>query len=98
MVDREDALDILKPTIGIYEKITVESDTIGKDFVEAFKMSVKALENQKTGHWETICPITSWQFTRDHYKCSECGTHWEYTFNYCPNCGAKMEGENNEQG
>ena len=22
--------------------------------------------------------------------CSECGTQWEYTPNYCPNCGARV--------
>lgn len=26
------------------------------------------------------------------YTCSECGTHWDDTL-YCPNCGARMDGE-----
>ena len=33
------------------------------------------------------------------YKCSECGDMWSYGAmlhcNYCPNCGAKMDGEPN---
>lgn len=39
-----------------------------------------------------------------NYKCSECGEWWgsDYNdevindFNYCPSCGAKMDGEENE--
>ena len=45
-------------------------------------------QEPKIGHWDTrAC------------KCSECGyqiTFSEYTehkYKYCPNCGAKMEGE-----
>ena len=49
--------------------------------------------NQKTGHWTR----SKKQFTVGEYlyKCSECGTTWEFGWNYkyCPNCGAKMEGE-----
>lgn len=33
------------------------------------------------------------------WKCSECGCVFEDeepTYNYCPNCGADMKGENNE--
>jgi len=37
----------------------------------------------------------------DWMRCSECGKRDKYCpatmTNYCPNCGAKMEGETNEQ-
>jgi hypothetical protein len=26
------------------------------------------------------------------WECSECGVWGHYTYNYCPNCGAKMDG------
>lgn len=65
---------------------------------DAIRLAYKALENQKTGHWikQHIGQITT-------YKCSECGrivkddTGYDVTkdYPYC-NCGAKMEGENNE--
>ena len=49
----------------------------------------------KTGHW-----IEKDGFDGDtYYDCSECGeswttiegTPWDNQYNYCPNCGAKMD-------
>ena len=31
--------------------------------------------------------------TKDLYRCSECNTSWDAKSHYCPNCGAKMDGE-----
>ena len=42
------------------------------------------------GHWNTINQIAtglSWK-----YRCNDCGCTQEYTHNYCPNCGARMDG------
>ena len=59
---------------------------------------IEELENQKTGHW-----IEKDGYDGDtYYDCSECGesfcliegTPTDNLYNYCPNCGAKMEGEN----
>lgn len=33
----------------------------------------------------------------DWFRCSECGVGFESATNYCPNCGAKMQGDDNEQ-
>ena len=32
------------------------------------------------------------------YKCSECNTTWGVRNNYCPNCGAKMDGKGADNG
>ena len=32
-------------------------------------------------------------FYQDFYKCSVCGSSYDGRPNYCPNCGAKMDGE-----
>ena len=31
------------------------------------------------------------------WDCSRCGIHMETRWNYCPNCGAKMDGERKEK-
>lgn len=34
--------------------------------------------------------------TSDSIKCSVCGNNYEYDTIYCPHCGARMDGKNNE--
>ena len=57
----------------------------------------KQMQEPKTGHW-----IEKEGFDGDtYYDCSECGesfclidgTPTDNLYNYCPNCGAKMESE-----
>ena len=76
---------------------------------EALKIAINSLKideqydlmyeqaEPKTGHW-----IEKDGFDGDvYYDCSECGeswttiegTPWDNGMNYCPNCGAKMESE-----
>lgn len=45
------------------------------------------VEERKHGHWEDIDLDTS--------VCSVCQTTQEYETKYCPECGAKMDGDNN---
>lgn len=47
-----------------------------------------ALRFRKNGHWIDIDFDTS--------ICSVCKKPQEYETKYCPNCGAKMDGESNE--
>lgn len=56
------------------------------------------LENQKTGHWR----FQKREGQECVYRCSNCGRKitkydgfydFERLFAYCPECGAKMEGE-----
>ena len=56
------------------------------------------VEPVRRGHWICVGDIDEYIF-----ECSECheiyylndGTPKEQQYNYCPNCGAKMEGEEN---
>lgn len=68
----------------------------GDDLHEAFDMAIKALEERKVGKW-----IEKDGWDGDvYYNCSACGeswitiegTPWDNGMNYCPHCGAKMEG------
>lgn len=45
------------------------------------------------GRWIKYCPHNS-----DMLTCSECEKYWildgdQYDFRYCPNCGARMDGD-----
>lgn len=61
--------------------------------VEAFRMAIEVLLAEKTGAW-----ITEKRDPQDvyaHTYCSECDAYWSSptlvdSFNFCPNCGAKM--------
>lgn len=52
------------------------------------------IELPKTAHWKEFRS----QFTGMllGYKCSNCNVFCEDNFRYCPNCGAKMDGESND--
>lgn len=49
------------------------------------------------GEYETF-PLTQ---SLNGYPCSKCGTHFSSSrivfMNYCPNCGAKMDGEERDK-
>ena len=63
---------------------------------EVYSKAIEALENRKTGHW--INRESDFNATVYHY-CSVCNSKTptgasKYDFyDYCPHCGAKMEGE-----
>ena len=88
-MDREEAIKILKDTL--YDEKTPT------DYLEAVKMGREALENQKTGHWVVYSELTGeWEGTKK-YACDKCGEKvGVFKSNFCPNCGAIMKGENNE--
>lgn len=91
-----DALDAVAdsaPTVDVESLITKHED-IGYEkgcrdgYAEALEVADDA---ERHGHW-----IESHEVF-DYIKCSECGEDWctedndTETFNYCPNCGAKMD-------
>ena len=50
------------------------------------------VEPVRHGHWiDEEIPLPLSDGSKKCVRCSECGTHWEYKFNYCPNCGVKMD-------
>ena len=59
-----------------------------REFDEAKQIVIEALEQEpKRGHWlEAKEEDPCW------YRCSECGRLYDLDENYCPNCGARMEG------
>lgn len=62
-----------------------------------YKMFERVIESipsveRKNGTWidETFKP---WGLVYHPYRCDQCGDHADCTYNYCPNCGADMRGE-----
>ena len=80
-MDSKEAKDRLI-SLKMSYKIRIEEEDI-----EALEQGIKALENQKMGHWIKI--------DMDIYECSEChkGLAFFEKENYCSHCGAKMERE-----
>ena len=54
------------------------------DLLTALKMAVKALKKQRAGRWMP-------HKHTDTVLCSECDRCYGAEYNFCPNCGAKME-------
>ena len=69
---------------------------------KALKMAIKALENEpKQAKWIKVDPES--RGYAEIYQCSNCLTnvqlsYWdkECDYGYCPNCGADMRGDDND--
>lgn len=77
-------------------------DELLEDFVLIPKSSLTSIEEKtindikksvKHGRW--VRTDKSWG-VETVYACSECNERQAYRENYCPNCGARMKGEQNE--
>lgn len=73
--------------------------TCGKENREGYKtchncgmlnVSATDVQSVKHGKWKKRMS------TSDSVKCSVCGNSHEYETTYCPNCGARMDGDEND--
>ena len=97
-VSRETAINAIKKIhpvdteydCTLYDKV---------DVVYVLSELPPVLPKQKVGRWEVDKLIQN-SFGDDAYVCSECETIWNSTniknMHYCPTCGAKMGGEQND--
>lgn len=65
--------------------------------VDALEMAIEALEERKTGRWIRHESPNLGKCMKVLYECSVCkawlGCEYFLRRSFCPNCGAKMEGE-----
>lgn len=89
------ALEALDRIFNYCEEIDLhipEEEQTGYSMNDDVAIIRKALyENRKTGHWIYIknCVVNGLKIV----ECSECNKRTYGSGKYCPNCGAKMEGE-----
>lgn len=71
-----------------------DTSLLRKLIAEAEEPTIEA-EPVRHGRWN----IRTFDLPREGYYCSECGTVEWHTSRFCPNCGAKMDGgDENEDG
>lgn len=79
-----------------YTAIADDADSCKADYLREIIESVPAADVVPVvhGRWEQ----TEAPFMNECEDCSVCGyrTVWGHRFNYCPNCGAKMDGDDPE--
>ena len=86
-----DALEVA--TAKVPKGMDAKSYMAGMEYVLGQIDAMPTIEERKTGKW-----IYQTKFGR--IECGVCGyvfRSYVYPRNYCPNCGARMEGVGNEQ-
>ena len=86
LVDADNLLDILDAMIVGHKSASDVYDVVD---------SMPTVDPVKHGHWVEQ-EHEDWKWSKE-YRCSECGKYRLMTnpfgreWNYCPNCGAKMD-------
>lgn len=90
---REEAIKVLKKDLKIIDdpKVTMtvrEWEEHDDHMRDALEMAIEALgQEPKRGKWlNYLKEGLKW-------KCSECGSKYTTPWHYCPNCGARMESD-----
>lgn len=66
----------------------------GVKAVEDYIANLPAANVVEVVHGEWIKDTTFDLCGIDYYKCSVCGKEQQIEYPYCPNCGARMDGDN----
>ena len=71
---------------------TIESETYRHDYLDHVIDIIEAIPSAD------VAPVRHgrWEKEYGHYKCLLCNGLDDFADNYCPNCGARMDGDDNE--
>ena len=79
-------------------KTNCKLDTCDCAYEEAEHLYNAGYRKQSEGEWlEQVRVSKEGRPLLCHYKCNLCGVYLATQANYCPNCGAKMKGSDNER-
>ena len=97
-LEREYILNAIRKASNLY--IDQQGLYLSCELIAA--MPATDVQSVKHGCWEEVTDYGGWGDT--HYRCSVCGEEWyledgtpkQNNMNFCPRCGARMDGEQNE--
>jgi hypothetical protein len=89
-ISREDILDIVSQYCADDDGSCSKADVDLREMLDEIEaLPTTDVQPVKHGEWSKV----SW----NNYKCSLCNTQYvgmgAFTFTYCPNCGARMDGD-----
>ena len=95
-ISREDAL-LHSEIIRVYSKDYGSIDVVPVEYLADIPSA--DVQPVKHGYWEEVTDYGGWGDT--HYRCSVCGEEWyledgtpkQNNMDFCPRCGARMEGD-----
>lgn len=91
---KQEAINLIRKD-GIYSQEVMDALQEPSNANQHNSNALNALKGDakpKTGHWIKAKP---WMLDNTSYKweCSECEKSERFRYNYCPNCGVRMESE-----
>ena len=95
LIDANDALEVLCNYCGV-EGCCPEGGCA--EYQKISKLPTVDAVEVVHGHWTTLYTVDALMGISkiDSFICSECGVSSKRKGNYCPNCGAKMDGGNED--
>ena len=94
LISEQAVLDTVFECVDAYD-----SGEVNESLNIYIQSHIKAIPSAKpkTGYWiEGKYRDDDIRYNDNSYKCDKCGRIVDFKENYCPNCGARMESEENE--